>query len=530
MNTKINTLALGLLCLTCLMGVGSPLPVLDADVRDNALPAISSTGTADLQEEPQEKVATVQKESCEILETLCLEKIDDKPWGVALEIVIFAYCFLGLAIVCDAHLMVALETLCLRWWIREDVAGATFLAFGSAAPEIIINSVSTVNSASGTALGISAIIGSGMIAFTVIPAVSALFAPDTLQLKRRPLLRDVGFYSVGLVLLVIFFGDGMIQLHEAVTLVCCYALYVLVVAVSPSVREWYQQYRDPARKPATQTSFVKENVSTNALAASLGAAPLLPTTSSDKLVPTPDGHLVRSADGSVVADIRTDVKTQAGTESKVEATESKNFVGRAVDVLSAPYDLLFYCTMPNVHHGTVLEWLYPLTLLVALAYVAVLSFIISTIATRWSSLMAMPGAAFGLYMISIGAEVPDTIQSVAAAKRGYGNMATSNCIGSQICNIFVGLGLPWLLYNCIKNKSVPVDTSKHVRVPEHDTLRIAAMFQFSVVAIFALLILGPVAVLSQPKALLSRTKSYVLLGVYVAVLCGIGVIIVRHTA
>ena len=92
----------------------------------------------------------------------------------------------------------------------------------------------------------------------------------------------------------------------------------------------------------------------------------------------------------------------------------------------------------------------------------------------------------------------------------------------QICNIFVGLGLPWLLYNCIKNKSVPVDTSKygkahvvwvytssalcvdmciepctgmcmwdrHVRVPEHDTLRIAAMFQFSVVAIFALLILG----------------------------------------
>lgn len=257
---------------------------------------------------------------------------------------------------------------------------------------------------------------------------------------------------------------------------------------------------------------------------------MLPTTSSDKLVPTPDGHLVRSADGSVVADIRTDVKTQAGTESKVEATESKNFVGRAVDVLSAPYDLLFYCTMPNVQHGTVLEWLYPLTLLVALAYVAVLSFIISTIATRWSSLMAMPGAAFGLYMISIGAEVPDTIQSVAAAKRGYGNMATSNCIGSQICNIFVGLGLPWLLYNCIKNKSVPVDTSKHVRVPEHDTLRIAAMFQFSVVAIFALLILGPVAVLSQPKALLSRTKSYVLLGVYVAVLCGIGVTIVLHTA
>ena len=59
--------------------------------------------------------------------------------------------------------MQSLETLCARWNIREDVAGASFVAFGSAAPEIIINSITTLKSAAsadkGADLGVAAIIG-----------------------------------------------------------------------------------------------------------------------------------------------------------------------------------------------------------------------------------------------------------------------------------------------------------------------------------------------------------------------------------
>ena len=57
----------------------------------------------------------------------------------------------------------------------------------------------------------------------------------------------------------------------------------------------------------------------------------------------------------------------------------------------------------------------------------------------------MKGSFFGLITIAIGAEIPDTIQSVTMAKRGYGSMAVSNALGSQIINILIGLGLPWLL-------------------------------------------------------------------------------------
>ena len=67
------------------------------------------------------------------------------------------------AIICDRYLVVSLETLCVRWNIREDVAGCFFMAFGSAAPEVLVSCIGTAKGAGNTDLGVGAIIGSGMI-------------------------------------------------------------------------------------------------------------------------------------------------------------------------------------------------------------------------------------------------------------------------------------------------------------------------------------------------------------------------------
>ena len=81
--------------------------------------------------------------SCD-MESLCFNLIDDKLWGIGIELLVLAYAFVGVAIVADSHLVPGLETLCVRWSIPEDVAGASFMAFGSAAPEITINAISTI--------------------------------------------------------------------------------------------------------------------------------------------------------------------------------------------------------------------------------------------------------------------------------------------------------------------------------------------------------------------------------------------------
>ncbi|CAD7938652.1 unnamed protein product [Amoebophrya sp. A120] len=161
------------------------------------------------------------------LDELCLSNIDHNPWGLAFELCLFLYAFGGLAIAAD-HLCNAMETLCDHLKVREDVAGATFMALGGSIPEICINVIVSVKAAvahhhtttstkpshqnnswevlaahrpNQVALGIGAILGSGLIAFCIIPACCVLFSSSetkSLSLNRRPFLRDVSAYLVSL--------------------------------------------------------------------------------------------------------------------------------------------------------------------------------------------------------------------------------------------------------------------------------------------------------------------------------------------
>ena len=53
------------------------------------------------------------------------ELIDGSPLGVLVEVVVAVYSFVGIAMVADEHLATSLETLCARWDLPEDVAGAS---------------------------------------------------------------------------------------------------------------------------------------------------------------------------------------------------------------------------------------------------------------------------------------------------------------------------------------------------------------------------------------------------------------------
>jgi Ca2+/H+ antiporter len=72
---------------------------------------------------------------CDI-EDLCLDAIDGWWAGVVFEAILLIYSLVGIAQVADAHLVPGLETLCHRWNIPGHVAGASFLALGSSAPEV----------------------------------------------------------------------------------------------------------------------------------------------------------------------------------------------------------------------------------------------------------------------------------------------------------------------------------------------------------------------------------------------------------
>ena len=186
-------------------------------------------------------------------ENLCLETIDGSWAGIIFEAILFGYTFCGIAEVADQYLAPALETLCARWKVPEDVAGASFLAMGGAAPEIIISIVSTVKGRvlSGKkylamesftmTLAISSVIGSGIIAFSLIPGLCALSVEEPLQLTRRPLARDIIAYLGSLLALNVVLADGRVDLGESACLLGLYALYVSVIVGAPFVRRaWHR--------------------------------------------------------------------------------------------------------------------------------------------------------------------------------------------------------------------------------------------------------------------------------------------------
>jgi Ca2+/Na+ antiporter len=76
-------------------------------------------------------------------------------------------------------------------------------------------------------------------------------------------------------------------------------------------------------------------------------------------------------------------------------------------------------------------------------------------ASRAGCVLGVPGLVMGLLIIAAGTSVPDALASVMVARNGQGDMAVANVLGSNIFNIFVGLGLPWFLK--VATSGNPVD-------------------------------------------------------------------------
>ena len=141
--------------------------------------------------------------------------------AVACYVIGMLFVFLGIAIVCDDHFCVALEVICERLNIDEQVAGATFMAAGSSAPELATSLVTIFTTKDSTGLG--TILGSAVFNLVMIVCVSGIFGagpagaakkacdraagrvlPDGLFLDWRPLGRDALFYVASIIMCVCF--------------------------------------------------------------------------------------------------------------------------------------------------------------------------------------------------------------------------------------------------------------------------------------------------------------------------------------
>ncbi|XP_046886257.1 sodium/potassium/calcium exchanger 3 isoform X1 [Hypomesus transpacificus] len=161
--------------------------------------------------------------------------------AVGFHVLFAVYMFYALALVCDDYFVPSLEKICERLDLSEDVAGATFMAAGSSAPELF-TSVIGVFITKGD-VGVGTIVGSAVFNILCIIGVCGIFAGQAVRLSCWPLLRDSMYYTLSIAALIVFIYDEKIVWWEALTLVLMYFVYILIMKLNSLIVRYLERHK-----------------------------------------------------------------------------------------------------------------------------------------------------------------------------------------------------------------------------------------------------------------------------------------------
>merc|ERR1712156_170760 len=82
----------------------------------------------------------------------------------------------------------------------------------------------------------------------------------------------------------------------------------------------------------------------------------------------------------------------------------------------------------------------------AIAFIGALTAVVGEIAGAMGCVMGLKPGITAITFVAIGTSLPDTFASMTAAKESrYADSAVGNVTGSNSVNVFLGLGLPWVI-------------------------------------------------------------------------------------
>ena len=122
----------------------------------------------------------------------------------------------------------------------------------------------------------------------------------------------------------------------------------------------------------------------------------------------------------------------------------------------------------------------------SIVWIGVLSYFLVTWASKLGCLWHIHPSIMGVTILAAGTSVPDAIGSLLVAQEGKGDMAVSNAIGSNVFDILLGLGLPWLLGAAIYQKPIDVDAANIVPLSIILFSTLIAVYGVAVVSRFTL--------------------------------------------
>uniref|UniRef100_A0A3Q2Y535 Sodium/potassium/calcium exchanger 2-like n=1 Tax=Hippocampus comes TaxID=109280 RepID=A0A3Q2Y535_HIPCM len=419
------------------------------------------------------------------------------------------YMFIALAIVCDEFFVPALTVITEKLTISDDVAGATFMAAGGSAPELFTSIIGVFISHSN--VGIGTIVGSAVFNILFVIGMCAIFSKEILNLTWWPLFRDVSFYILDLILLIVFFLDNFISVWESITLLSGYAAYVIFMKFNSTVEGFVKncmnknqvvevevqpkvsgllgsklprlqrggssaslhnslmrnsifqlmihtldplsegKFREKAsilHKIAKKKCQVEDSEKANGVASR--SEKNLPNSSSVQVEVTPPMNGTAGQEGQAVRNKSTVTTAEDEEEDDQPLSLSWPESGRKrfTYLFIMPIVLPLWLTLPDVRKPSSKKF-FPITFLGAICWIAAFSYLMVWWAHQVGETIGITEEIMGLTILAAGTSIPDLITSVIVARKGLGDMAVSSSVGSNIFDITVGLPFPWLMWSLI---------------------------------------------------------------------------------
>ncbi len=297
---------------------------------------------------------------------------------IFLYIFILLLSFYVLAKVVDDYFVASLDKLAEKLKMSHDAAGATLMAIGSSAPELFVALFAVFRPGNHEAIGIGNIVGSALFNLLAIIGASAIVRKAVIA--KQSVLRDLFFYAVSVILLLVVFIDGKVSLPEALLFIAVYLVYVFIVV---KWRKWFK-YNDP--------------------------------------------------------------------DDEAEIPEEKEISEKTLfRKIVSPIDYVISLVFPP------LKYYFPI-FIISIILIAGISWVLVESAVHIAVLSGIPETVIALTILAAGTSVPDLISSLIVSKQGRGGMAISNAVGSNIFDILIGLGLPFLLIIFFSKGTISIHT------------------------------------------------------------------------
>ncbi|XP_032477494.1 sodium/potassium/calcium exchanger 5 [Phocoena sinus] len=368
--------------------------------------------------------------------------------GIIIYFLIILYMFMAMSIVCDEYFLPSLEIISESFGLSQNVAGATFMAAGSSAPELVTAFLGVFITEGD--IGISTILGSAIYNLLGICAACGLLSNVVSTLSCWPLFRDCAAYmiSVAAVLAIIF--DNQVYWYEGTSLLLIYGLYVLVLCFDIKINQYIIKKCSPC---CTCLAKAMEERSEQQLLTGWEDEdqPFIRRQSRT------DSGVFHEDSGYSQLSISLHGLSQVSEDPPSVFNMPEADLKRIFWVLSLPIIILLFLTTPDCRRKFWKNY-FVITFFMSALWISAFTYILVWMVTITGETLEIPDTVMGLTLLAAGTSIPDTIASVLVARKGKGDMAMSNIVGSNVFDMLC-LGVPWFIKTAFINASAPVEVN-----------------------------------------------------------------------